>query len=86
MSLFLSFLSSPGTLHSAGAAEEAKADRPKRGRCLAWSEQRVRGPSGRSRRFSKVRLRLRPPGRVWRADHLREEHEALVSGPGHLCL
>lgn len=47
--IFLSSVPSLGALHSAGAAEEAKAGRSERGRGLARSGQRVRGPSGQSR-------------------------------------
>lgn len=59
---------------------------PHCGRGLAGGGQRVRGPLGRPGGLPQVRLRLRPPGRLWRADHLREEHAAVVSGPGLLRL
>lgn len=86
ISLFLSSVRTPGALHSVGAAKEEKASWSQRWRRLAWHGQRVRGSSGCSWWFQEVGLRLCPPGGLRRAHHLREEHEALVSGPGHLCL
>lgn len=49
--LFLSCVGSSGAIHSAGAAEEAEASGPQCGGGLARHGQRVRGPSGCSRRF-----------------------------------
>lgn len=86
MSSYILLLPSPGTLHSAGAEEEAEAGRSQRGRWLAWGGPHVRGPTGCPGQFEEIGLRLCPSGRIWRADHLREEHEALVPGPGLLCL
>lgn len=78
---------SPGAPHSVGAAEEAQAGGPRHGGGrLAWGQQHVGGSPGRPQLVEEVGLRLCPPGRVWRADHLGEEHETLLSGPELLRL
>lgn len=81
-----SLLSFSGALHSVGEAEETEAYRSEHWRCLAWRRQRVRGPSGCSQWFQEVRICLRPPGGLWRADHFREKHEAILPGPGFVCI
>lgn len=84
--VFLSLFPFPGALHAACAAEEAEAGGSQHGRSPGRRGQRVGGSSRCSWQLQEVRLRLCPPGGLWRAYHLREEHEALVSGPGHLRL